>query len=236
MTTALPVDQSYALTVYDPSFTVPAWAKDAVVYQIFPDRFRNGDRKNDPPTGTTFYDLKSVLMPWDALPEGYCRNDVGACPPRSLFPGYGANDREGPRGRDFFGGDLKGVKQSLEYIHDTGFNTIYLNPIFWAKSNHRYDTADYKQIDPYLGDLKDFKQLVQQAHELGMHIILDGVFNHMSSDSPFFDRYHHYPTVGACESPTSQYRGWFQFCTTGSSQCAGARYTGWAGFDSIPVF
>src|SRR5213076_2678472 len=155
--------------------------------QIFPDRFRNGDRKNDAKRADALYDTHAVPMDWNALPEGYCRNYAGACPPRtSLFPGYGPNDRETPHGRDFFGGDLKGVRQSLEGLHAAGFNTLHLNPIFWAKSNHRYDTADYKQIDPYLGDLKDFKQLVQQAHELGMHIILDGVFNHMSSDSPLF--------------------------------------------------
>ena len=214
-------DFSYALTVYDPSFTAPAWVKNAVIYQIFPDRFRNADKKNDPPTGTVFYDLQSILKPWTAKPEGYCRAYDSAC-------------NEGPRGRDFFGGDLKGVRQKLEYIHGAGFNTIYLNPIFWAKSNHRYDTADYLQIDPYLGDEKDFEQIVQQAHDLGMHIILDGVFNHMSSDSPFFDRYHHYQQSGACESTTSQWRSWFVFGNN-HVPCASGDYTGWFGFDTIPV-
>lgn len=216
-----PVDQSWALTVYDPAFTVPAWAKRAVIYQIFPDRFNNGDRKNDPPTGTTFYDLKSVLKSWTAKPEGYCR-------------GYDTPCGEGPNGRDFFGGDLKGIRQKLEYIHDAGFNTIYLNPIFWARSNHRYDTANYLQIDPYLGDMKEFKLVVNEAHELRMHIILDGVFNHMSSDSPFFDRYHHWPQVGACESLTSTWRSWFEFSTS-TVPCGSGDYTGWFGFDSIPV-
>jgi glycosidase len=220
--TSTPVDNSYALTVYDPSFTVPAWAKHAVIYQIFPDRFRNADKSNDPPTGTALYDLQSVLKPWNAKPEGYCRSYDTPC-------------SEGPRGRDFFGGDLKGVRQKLDYIHSAGFNTIYLNPIFWARSNHRYDTADYLEVDPYLGDLNQFKLVVQQAHELGMHIILDGVFNHVSSDSTFFDRYHHWPTLGACESTASPYRDWFHFTSTPGPCAPGVGYDGWFGFDTLPV-
>ena len=219
--TASEVDNSYSLTAYDPSFTVPAWASKAVVYQIFPDRFFNADRKNDPKPTDSLYDLHPTLKAWTDKPEGYCR-------------GYATPCAESPHGTDFFGGDLKGIRQKLEYIRGEGFNTLYLNPIFWAKSNHRYDTADYKTIDPYLGDLKEFKQLVKQAHELGMHIILDGVFNHMSSDSPFFDRYHHSSTLGACESTSSQYRSWFVF-DTANVPCGDADYTGWAGFDSIPV-
>ncbi|HSP72621.1 MAG TPA: alpha-amylase family glycosyl hydrolase, partial [Gaiellaceae bacterium] len=215
-----PVDQSWSLLVYDPGFTVSAWAKHAVVYQIFPDRFNNGDKKNDPPAGTTFYDLQSILKSWSAKPEGYCR-------------GYDTGCDEGPMGRDFYGGDLKGIRQKLEYIHDAGFDTIYLNPIFWAKSNHRYDTADYLKIDPYLGDMKEFGLVVKQAHELGMHIILDGVFNHMSSDSPFFDRYHHYGETGACESLTSPWRSWFDF-RTDTVPCGSSDYIGWFGFDTIP--
>jgi glycosidase len=220
-TTAGVVDNSYAQTVYDPSFKVPAWASHAVVYQIFPDRFANGDRKNDPKPTDALYDTHPTLKDWNDRPEGYCRSYDPPC-------------AQGPHGTDYFGGDLKGIRQKLEWIHGNGFNTIYLNPIFWAKSNHRYDTADYLQIDPYLGDMKEFKLLVQQAHELGMHIILDGVFNHMSSDSPFFDRYHHSATLGACESLASQYRSWFTF-TDSNVPCGAGDYTGWAGFDSIPV-
>lgn len=220
-TTTTARDWSYALTVYDPGFTVPAWAKNAVVYQIFPDRFRNGDTKNDPKTGDPLYDTTATMKAWNDLPEGYCHAYAPPC-------------AEGPHGTDFFGGDLKGIRQSLEQIHDRGFNTIYLNPIFWSKSNHGYDTADYKQINPYLGTLKDFQLLVQQAHGLGMHIILDGVFNHMSSDSPFFDRYHHYDTTGACESTDSPYRSWFTF-NDANTPCGSADYAGWDGFDTIPV-
>ena len=177
------------------------------------------DRK--PATGEVQYDQQAVKLPWNALPEGYCR-------------GYNPPCGEGPQGRDYFGGDLKGVRQSLEQLESLGFNTIYLNPIFWSKSNHGYDTADYKQINPHLGTLKDFMVLVQGAHALGMQIILDGVFNHMSSDSPFFDRYRHYDTVGACESVSSTYRNWFTF-TNSHVPCTSGDYVGWFNFDTIPV-
>jgi glycosidase len=219
-TTSLPRDWSYALTVYDPSFTTPGWARNAVVYQIFPDRFRNGDTKNDPRPGEVQYDQHAILKSWNQLPEGYCSH-YKTC-------------SESPHGRDYFGGDLKGVTQSLQQLQSVGVNAIYLNPIFWSKSNHGYDTADYKQINPHLGTLRDFTVLVQQAHALGMHVILDGVFNHMSSDSPFFDRYHHYDTVGACESVSSTYRSWFTF-TTSNVPCGKDDYVGWFGFDTIPV-
>ena len=216
------VDQSWALMAYDPAFKAPAWAKDAVIYQIFPDRFRNGSTANDPKTGDPRYDEPVVKKGWSALPEGYCSH-------------YDTGCSEGPRGRDYFGGDLDGVTQKLDYLRDLGVNTIYFNPIFAARSNHRYDTSDYRRIDPYLGTQGDFSKLVTQAKQRGIRVVLDGVFNHMSSDSPQFDRYHHYGnSVGACESVSSQYRSWFSFhnqhvpCTTGD-------YDGWFGFDSIPV-
>jgi Glycosidases len=226
---AFVIDQSYALTVYEPDLAVPAWASSAVFYQIFPDRFRNGDPSNDPQTGDVRYDDPVVARNWTDLPEGYCR-------------GYrdGTCDQD-PHGRDYFGGDLAGITQELGYLSDLGVTAIYLNPIFDAASNHGYDTQDYTRIDPYFGTKADWDNLVEQANAHGMRIILDGVFNHMSSDSPFFDRYGHYDTVGACESPDSQYRDWFYFQPRLNGGCAGPAgassvgYTGWAGVDSIPV-
>jgi glycosidase len=214
-------DWSYALTFYRPGFDVPKWARHARIYQIFPDRFRNGDRKNDPAPGTTLYDLQSTLKPWNAMPEGYCRSYDTPCSDNS------------PMGRDFFGGDLKGIREKLDYIRKAGFNTLYLNPIFWARSNHRYDTVDYLKVDPYLGTQKDFDALVKEAHKEKFHLILDGVFNHMSSDSPFFDRYHHFAGDGACESVSSPYRGWFDF-NNQNVPCTAGDYVGWFGFDTIP--
>ena len=182
-----------------PGFTAPAWAKDAFIYQIFPDRFRNGRKDNDPVTGDIRYDDPVLKLGWNVLPEGYCRSYAvpdTACPNRF----GGTTPREQPRGRDYMGGDLKGVDQQLAYLQSLGVNAIYFNPIFDAGSNHSYDTQDYKKVDPYFGTQKDFDNLVKHAKALGIRVILDGVFNHMSSDSPLFDRYHHYATVGACES------------------------------------
>ncbi|KPV49304.1 alpha-amylase, partial [Kouleothrix aurantiaca] len=241
-------DQSWALMVYKPGFQAPGWAKNAVIYQIFPDRFRNGRSDNDPKTGDVRYDDPVLRLPWGTLPEGYCRNYAGAtttsCPWRfGAPPNTPATQLETPRGRDYMGGDLKGVDQKLDYLKSLGVNTIYFNPIFDAGSNHGYDTQDYYKIDPYFGTQKDWENLNKHADERDIRIILDGVYNHMSSDSPFFDRYHHYSTVGACESVSSPYRSWFTFhdVAAGTGTCAGsagansATYDGWFGFDSIPV-
>jgi len=241
------VDQSWALMVSVPGFTAPSWAKDAVIYQIFPDRFRNGRADNDPRTGDIRYDDPVIKLPWGVNPEGYCRNYAdGAtnCPWRfDPTPPADSPTKEQPRGRDYFGGDLKGVDQQLGYLATLGVSALYFNPIFDAGSNHGYDTQDYTKVDPYFGTQKDFDNLIKHAKALGIRVILDGVFNHMSSDSPLFDRYHHYATVGACESTSSIYRTWFVFhdVPAGTGECAGsagpgsATYDGWFGFDSIPV-
>jgi glycosidase len=236
-------DRSWALMVHVPGFEAPDWASDAVIYQIFPDRFRNGDSRNDPKTGDVRYDDPVLKLPWGTKPEGYCRNyaDGGtSCPWRfDATPPDSSPTKEQPRGRDYMGGDLKGVDQQLDYLATLGVNTIYFNPIFDAGSNHGYDTQDYTRIDPYFGTQKDWDRLVAHADALGIRIILDGVFNHLSSDSAFFDRYSHYPAVGACESVDSPYRDWFFFSPDPDGPCAGTdgptSYEAWFGFDSIPV-
>lgn len=242
------VDQSYALMFYNPAFSAPAWAKNAVIYQIFPDRFYNGKTNNDPDTGDVRYDDPVIALPWNTLPEGYCRNYANAdtsCPWRfDTTPPDSSPSKEQPRGRDYYGGDLRGVIQKLDYLKNMGVTAIYFNPIFAAKSNHRYDTADYMRIDPALGTLAEFQQLVRAADQRGIKIILDSVFNHMSSDSANFDRYRHYSTVGACESASSTYRDWFNFrapaagepapCAPSTPGGSDTYYAGWFGFDSIP--
>ena len=232
------VDYSYALMFYDPDFAAPEWAKSASIYQIFPDRFRDGRADNNPKTGDIRYDDPVLKLPWGTLPEGFCRNYSDGstnCPWRfDPTPPADSPNKEQPRGRDYFGGDLKGVDQYLDYLQSLGVNTIYFNPIFDAGSNHSYDTQNYYKIDPYFGTQKDWENLVKHANQRGMRIVLDGVFNHMSSDSPFFDRYHHYPTLGACESLASPYRDWFVF-RNNNVPCGAADYEGWFGFDSIPV-
>lgn len=223
------IDNSWALTVYDPDFRTPSWTTAGVVYQIFPDRFRNGDPTNDPQTGDVRYDDPVIALPWDAMPEGYCRRYTDdAC------------DQE-PHGRDFFGGDLAGITDKLDYLANLGVTAIYMNPIFDSASNHGYDTQDWSSIDPYFGNETDWEDLVAQADARGIRIILDGVFNHVSSDSPYFDRYGHYDDVGGCESESSAYRDWFYLRPQLDGACAGpdgpgtVGYVGWSGYDSIPV-
>jgi glycosidase len=165
------------------------------------------------------------------MPEGYCRDYINPAEPCT----------EAPRGRDYFGGDLRGVDQHLEYLQSVGVNTLYFNPIFDAASNHAYDTQDYYKIDPFFGTQKDWENLEKHADRLGIRIVLDGVFNHVSSDSSYFDRYGHFGTVGACESTSSPYRSWFFFTPQTNGPCAGPggpntmTYSAWFGFDSLPV-
>jgi glycosidase len=242
------VDTSYALMFYDPAFSAPAWAESASIYQIFPDRFRNGRSNNDPKTNDVRYDDPVLKLNWGVLPEGFCRNyadNTSNCPWRfDTTPPAWSPTIEGARGRDYFGGDLKGVDQSLDYLKLLGVTTIYFNPIFDSGSNHGYDTQDYFKIDPYFGTQKDWDNLVKHAQEKHINIVVDGVFNHLSSDSPIFDRYHHYADVGACESLASPYRSWFTFhdvaagtgsCVDSTGQADSATYDAWFGFDSIPV-
>jgi glycosidase len=211
-------DYSFQIDVYDAGFQTPDWMKNAVVYQIFPDRFFNGDSKNDAqPSDPAVYDHPVRVTAWDGLPEGHCR-------------GYEAVDcAEEPLGRDFFGGDLQGIKDKLDYLAGLGVTALYLNPIFEAPSNHLYDTSDYLRIDPYFGSRGTFASLVREAGKHGIRILLDGVFNHTSSDSVYFDRYSRYPQVGAYESQDSPYYEWYTFSDWPDG------YDSWWGFDSLPV-
>lgn len=222
-------DQSWQITVYTPDFTTPQWIHDAVIYQIFPDRFRNGDKSNDPKDGDeVFYGNLPLRFhkTWNEMVEDF-KNEPGGLP-----------------NRDFFGGDLKGIQEKLPYLKDLGVTAIYLNPIFQARSNHRYDTEDYLKIDKYLGTEDDWNALVEAAKAQGIRLILDGVFNHVSSDGPYFDRYRRYDgEPGACEDVKSKYRNWFFFRKPGEKEPKDAcvddgkgqtYYESWAGFDSIP--
>jgi glycosidase len=210
---------AYTITAYDPSFRTPSWEQGALVYSIFPDRFRNGDPSNDycRPGSTT------------GCPVFY-----GATPARAHATWNEAVDTPPPFNRDFFGGDLRGIQDELPYLQSLGVEAIWLNPIFKARSNHRYDTDDYMHVDPALGGDAAFESLAIAAHDRGIRLILDGVFNHASSDSIYFDRYHRYPTDGACESTSSPYRGWFKI--SGGTPCSSGDYTSFAGTDTLPVF
>jgi glycosidase len=219
---------SYQITVYDPSFQTPAWLQSANVYQIMPDRFRNGDTKNDycvtgSKTGCpVFYGVPNSALAYTTWNSKICdpRNSSSAC-----FNNF----------NQFYGGDLRGIEKELDYLQTLGVDTLYLTPIFSARSYHRYDTDNYLHIDPALGGDKAFTALQRAMDRRGMRLILDGVFNHASSDSLYFDRYHRYPTDGACESLTSVWRTWFHF-NDNNVPCSSADYPGWFGFDSLPTF
>ncbi len=221
------------------------WARGALVYQIFPDRFFNADPANDPSPeaeqgteGAAAYRYGDVygnpVLPkaWEELPEGFCR----------AYQGVPCDEE--PLGRDFYGGDLAGITAKLDDLEALGVTVLYLNPVFAAPSNHRYDTSSYEFIDPDLGTQEEFDELVREAEARGMRVLLDGVFNHVSSDSPWFDRERRYAESGACEAADSPYRGWFTFRPPAGSEpspCAATTadgddtyYTGWFGFDTIP--
>ncbi len=218
-------DISWQIDVYDPVFDTPDWFKDAVVYQIFPDRFRNGVDTNDPISGTFFYNETPGTL--TAPQWNYPVPD-----PRV------AGEWEGSYSKLFYGGDLQGIIDKLDYLHEMGVTALYLNPIFESPSNHKYDATDYSLIDDAFGDVQTFITLTQELHSRGMHLILDGVFNHTSSDSIYFDRYQRYGTDGACESLTSPYRSWYYFrpaSPVGTGVCAGdTTYEAWWGYDSLP--
>ena len=210
-------DCSYRLNIYVAGFTAPDWMKHAVIYQIFVDRFYNGLTSNDALVQPDRYDSQGCKGP-DGKPTttgSYLQTNWNAEP---LTP---------PQGCDFFGGDLQGIIDKLSYLHGLGVNVLYLNPIFMADSNHKYDTTDYTMIDPHFGNLAVWQKLVQQADAMGMRIMLDGVFNHTSSDSLYFDRYGAWNSGGADETQSSRYENWYQFTTW-------PQYSGWAGFNSLP--
>ena len=161
--------KSFLLTVYDASFKTPKWFKGGVMYQIFPDRFAKGSMRD---IGITPDIVGRVL-----------RDDWGG------EPSYRPNAQGKVLNNDFFGGNFKGIEEKLPYLKDLGVNIVYLNPIFEAASNHRYDTSDYMKIDPILGTKEDFECLVKEAKKQGIRLILDGVFNHSGSNSVYFNKF-----------------------------------------------
>lgn len=175
----------FPLTVYRADFKTPDWAKEAVTYQIFPDRFYNGDPKNDAARQFARAAQPIQHRAWGDLPANYSKT------PEADGDKWECND--------FFGGDIKGITKKLDYLQSLGITAIYVNPMSSASSNHRYDTVDYTKIDPILGTMDDFRALVHEMDKRHMHLIMDGVFNHVGDDSIYFDRYGKYKTVGAYE-------------------------------------
>lgn len=179
----------FQITVYK-DFKAPDWYKEGIIYQIFVDRFSNGNEDGhiDNPKKNSF-----IYGDWYDEPL-YIRNSSG--------------DIER---WEFFGGNLQGVINKLPLIKALGVTTIYLNPIFESPSSHKYDAADYKSIDPMFGDDEKFQELCSKALELDIHVVLDGVFSHTGADSIYFNRYGNYPGLGAYESKESPYYSWYKF-------------------------
>lgn len=184
----------FQLTVYDKGYKTPDWMKEAVVYQIFPDIFNNGDTSNDSAkTNARGEEPIEVQKSWNSLPDNPRLGE------NNIDDIDGAYSGDGIWSNDFFGGDIKGIQEKLDYLQSLGVNTLYLNPIAMAASNHKYDATDYKSLDPMFGTEKDFKEFTSELKSRGIHLIVDGVFNHVGDDSIYFDRYGKYNTVGAYE-------------------------------------
>lgn len=196
--------EMWQLTVYDRKLHTPNFLKSGIMYQIFPDRFfASGRPKQNVPSDRKLHE------DWYELPD-YLPNEQGEV-----------------TNSDYFGGDLAGIAQKLPYLKSLGVSTLYLNPIFEAHSNHRYNTADFEKVDPLLGDEQDFKLLCEQAQAQGIYIILDGVFNHTGSDSVYFNKNKRYGEGGAYHDFHSRYHSWYEFTDF-------PNYQSWWGFETLP--
>lgn len=182
------VGRDWQMTVYEKGFTVPDKFKGGIIYQIFPDRFAFSEKaKKNVPSNRVLRSDRDNEPYWKPNKQGITLNN------------------------DFFGGDLEGIRQKLLYLKSLNVTCIYLNPIFKANSNHRYDTGDYLSVDPLLGDEKDFENLCRDAKKEGISIILDGVFSHTGDDSVYFNKYSNYSSLGAYQSKNSPYYNWYKF-------------------------
>lgn len=190
-------------------FKSPEWVKKAVFYQIFPDRFYNGNPDNDVADNEYAYNgYTTIKKDWDEKPCEY---------------------QEG-HNLDFFGGDLEGIIKKLPYLISLGVNAIYLNPIFLAPSNHKYDCADYFTVDPHFGENRTFEKLIRQLHDNGMFIIADVSFNHTGSAHKWFNRDHIFfpESVGAWNCPEADEREFYFFSDDND-------YDSWFNIKTLPV-
>ncbi|MDR1891658.1 MAG: glycoside hydrolase family 13 protein, partial [Oscillospiraceae bacterium] len=199
-------DKRFVQLVYEPDFRTPEWFWGGVMYQIFPDRFcASGTPKGDVPA------------------DRYLRRDWGGQPLWELDRGILSQNN------DYFGGDFRGIESKLDYLAGLGVSVIYLNPIFEAHSNHRYNTADYLKSDPLLGTEEDFTRLCRHAKFYGIRVILDGVFSHVGDDSRYFNKSGRYGDCGAYQKPGSPFASWFFF--GGEYPCG---YRAWWNVPSLP--
>lgn len=208
-TTDISKVEPFQLTCYDRQVPRPEWYRNAVFYQIFPDRFANGNPHGeiDGKKPNTFLYATTADRPMYIYDENH---KIARW--------------------DFYGGNLRGIIAKLPYLKRLGVTALYLNPIFEASSNHRYDTNDYLKIDPMLGTEEDFKTLITMLHENDMHLILDGVFNHVGKNSRYFNAGHLYgEQTGAANDKNSSYYEWFNF------KHYPDQYDCWWGVDDLPT-
>ena len=197
--------EKWQLTCYDKNYVPPYDFYGRIFYQIFPDRFN----------------IYGKELTEDKMKPFWVHDN------KSDTPHYLPDINGKIINNDFYGGNLAGITEKLDYIKELGVGAIYLNPIFLAYSNHRYDTADYKKIDPMLGSEKDFVRLCDEAHNRDIKIILDGVFSHTGSDSIYFDRNNRFDT-GILSNENSPYKNWF------SKNPVTDDYSYWWDVDTLP--
>lgn len=195
----------FQLTVYADTYETPDFLKGGIMYQIFPDRFCKSGK------------------PHENIPYGrVLREDWGGT------PFYKPDENGHVWNNDYFGGDLAGIQEKLPYLADLGVTCIYLNPIFESHENHRYNTANYRNVDPLLGTNEDFRELCTAASKYGISVILDGVFSHTGADSIYFNKFGRYPEPGAFQSQNSPYYPWYTFWNYPNE------YEAWWGIDTLP--
>lgn len=188
-------------------FSIPDWAKGKMMYHIFVDRFFKG-REED------LEEMKNRVI------HSNWSEDVKIGP-----------DENGRWNIDFYGGDLKGITKKLDYLESLGIGILYLSPVVFSQSNHRYDTSDYEQIDPYAGNLDDLKELCDTAHQRNIKVILDAVFNHTGNDSKYFNEFSSFSNLGAYQSRESKYYPFFRKWEVGEN----TYFDYWWGMKNLPV-
>lgn len=178
--------EKFHITVYDKSFKTPEFLKGGVIYHIFIDRFNKGNDSD------AIWEKNGVLKNWDE--------------PVTIIDSDGVF-----RANDFYGGNFQGIIDKLDYLKELGVTLIYLSPIFKSSSNHRYDTGDYMKLDELLGTEEKFADLIKKADDMGIGIMLDGVFNHTGADSLYFNKFGNYDSYGAYQGIKSPYYDWYHF-------------------------
>ncbi len=209
---------AFQITLYAADFDTPSHMKGAVMYQIFPDRFHRGE-------GFTAEEMRAARNAPERIFHDDWYEDVD----------IEGHPETGYIACDFFGGTLDGIAEKIEYFKSLHIETIYLNPIFEARSNHRYDTADYLNADPMLGGNEAFSRLVDTLHAAGIRVILDGVFSHTGADSRYFNKLSRYSEPGAYQAVHGQgrspYSSWYSFFRDEAGEL---KYDSWWGFTDLP--